>query len=254
MPVAITRPVPRSLAECKLTHVARMPIDVDRAAAQHAAYEHVLRALGCTIERVGAADDLPDSVFIEDTAVVLDEIAILTRPGAPSRRLETDAVGEALAKYRLVWPMKPPATLDGGDVLRLDRTLYVGLSTRTNQEGARQLAEAVRPFGYTVACASVRGCLHLKSAVTALDARRVICNPQWIDPRTFGGCETMFVHAKEPAAGNVLRVGAGVICAAAHERTAAALAECGYEVHPVDVSELAKAEAGVTCCSVILGS
>jgi dimethylargininase len=252
MPIALTRPVPDSLAQCELTHLERTPIDVARAREQHERYEARLQAAGCTVERIEAGHDLPDSVFVEDTAIVLDEIAIVTRPGAPSRVRETAAVAAALAKYRQVVRMVAPATLDGGDVLRLGRALYVGLSTRTNEAGARQLAAAAQPFGYTVRCARVRGCLHLKSAATALDDRIVLCNPEWIDPGTFEGCDTRFVHPGEPFGANVLRIDSIVVTAAAHERTAAALLQQGYDVRPVDVSELAKAEAGVTCCSLMV--
>jgi dimethylargininase len=252
MPVALTRAVPRSLASCELTHLERSPIDVDRAAAQHAQYEAELRRLGCRVEHIDAAHELPDSVFVEDAAVVFDEVAVITRPGARSRQAETAAVGEALSKYRPVERLTAPASLDGGDVLRLGRMIYVGISTRTNVEGARQLGNIASRFGYTLRCARIRGCLHLKSAVTALDDRTVICNPEWIDARTFDGYEACVVDAAEPFAANVLSMGGTVICAAAHERTAAALRARGYDVHAVDVSELAKAEAGVTCCSLIV--
>jgi dimethylargininase len=252
MIVALTRPVPASLANCELTHIERTPIDVDRATRQHERYEDALRSLGCTIERIEPAHDLPDSVFVEDAAIVLDEVAVITRPGAPSRRAEAAGVAAALARFRRLSHMTAPATLDGGDVLLLGRTIYVGISTRTNTEGARQLADAATPFGYTVHCVRVRGCLHLKSAATALADSIVLCNPEWIDPGTFDGCETVFVDRMEPGAGNVLRVGGGVISAAAYEGTALRLCERGYDVRTVDVSELAKAEAGVTCCSLIV--
>jgi dimethylargininase len=252
MPVALTRAVPRSLASCELTHLERSPIDVDRASAQHAEYEEQLRRLGCCVEHIGAAHELPDSVFVEDTAVVFDELAVVTRPGARSRHPETSAVAEALSRHRAIERMSDPASLDGGDVLRLGRMIYVGISTRTNVEGARQLANAAGRFGYSLRCLRVRGCLHLKSAVTALDDRTVLCNPEWVDARTFEGYDAVFVDRGEPFAANVLRIRDAVVCAAAHGRTAAALRARGYDVRPVDVSELAKAEAGVTCCSLIL--
>lgn len=252
MPVALTRAVPRSLASCELTHLERSPIDVDRAAAEHALYEGELRRAGCRVEHIEAAHQLPDSVFVEDTAVIFDELAVVTRPGARSRQPELGPVAAALAPYRAIERLTDPATLDGGDVLRLGRTIYVGISTRTNVEGARQLATAVSALGYTLRCIRVRGCLHLKSAVTALDDRTVLCNPAWVDARSFDGYEAVFVDPAEPFAGNVLRLSDVVICAAAYRRTAAALCARGYEVRTVDVSELAKAEAGVTCCSLIL--
>jgi dimethylargininase len=256
MRIAVTRPVPESLARCELTHLARVPIDVDVAAAQHRQYEEALRALGCTVCRVPPAHDLPDSVFVEDVAIVLDEVAIITRPGAESRRRERDAVAAVLSEHRPLQAIGAPGTLDGGDVLRLGRTLYVGLSTRTNEDGAGQLARHVAPLGYSVECVQTAGCLHLKSAVTALEADRVLCNPDWIDTRVFGHADVdvITVDPAEPHAANVLRLGYTIVCAASHERTAAGLRARGYSVCAVDVSELAKAEAGVTCCSLIIDS
>ena len=252
MPIALTRAVPRNLASCQLTHLQRSPIDVERAAAQHALYEDELRRAGCRIEHIEPAHDLPDSVFVEDTAVIFDEAAVLTRPGARSRQPEIGPVAEALARHRPLVRLTESATLDGGDVLRLGRTIYVGISTRTNAEGARQLADAAGPFGYSLRCVRVRGCLHLKSAVTAVDDRTVICNPDWIDARSFDGYDAIAVDPAEPFGANVLRVRDAVICAAAYERTAALLRAHGYDVRTVDVSELAKAEAGVTCCSLLV--
>ena len=252
MMVALTRAVPDSLAQCELTHLERTPMDVARAAAQHALYEEALRTLGCTVRHVPAAHDLPDSVFVEDIAIVLDEVAVITRPGASSRRPERDGVASVLAEYRPLQWMEPPATLDGGDVLRVGKTLYVGLSTRTNDDGVRMLARGVGPFGYEVKAIRLAECLHLKSAVTALADDRLLCNPLWIDRGLFDGRDAIDVPPTEPHAANILTVGDSIICAAAHERTIDLLSRAGYRVCPVDVSELAKAEAGVTCCSVIL--
>jgi dimethylargininase len=250
--IALTRPVPSSIDRCELTHLERTPIDFQRATAQHEQYESTLQTLGCAIERIDAADDLPDSVFVEDAVVAFDELALITRPGAPSRRGETAGVERAVARHRPIHEMTAPATMDGGDVLRIGRTIYVGISSRTNEEGARQLAAAAAPFGYTVECVRVSGCLHLKSAITSIGDSTALCNPQWVDARVFKGCEVIPVHPAEPFAGNVLRVEASLLCAAAYPRTADVLHRRGYDVHVVDVSELAKAEAGVTCCSVIL--
>jgi len=253
MRIAVTRPVPESLARCELTHLSRAPIDVEVAAAQHRQYEEALRALGCSLRRVPAAHDLPDSLFVEDVAIVLDEIAIVTRPGAASRRPERASVAAVLSEYRPLRSIAAPGTLDGGDVLRLGRTLYVGLSTRTNEDGAQQLARHVEPFGYGVECVQTAGCLHLKSAATAVDSGRVLCNPEWVDPRAFRRVEIVEVDPAEPHAANVLRLGDTILCAARHERTVSALRARGFSVCTVDVSELAKAEAGVTCCSLIIG-
>ena len=223
------------------------------ARAQHQAYEAALAALGCAVEQVPGGEHQPDSVFIEDTAVVLDEVAILTRPGAESRRAEVDAVQTALARYRPIERLSPPATLDGGDVLRIGRRLYVGITGRTNDAGVRQLADVAGRFGYEiVAVDGVGGCLHLKSAVTEVDENVVIVNPAWIDAAVFGGLTCIDVDPAEPFGANVVRVGRRVLCAASAPRTEARLAARGIDTIAVDVSELSKAEGALTCCSVIL--
>jgi dimethylargininase len=231
--------------------VTRTPIDHARAVEQHRDYERALRRLGCTVAHLPATPDLPDSVFVEDTAIVLDEIAVVTRPGAPSRQPETPSVATALARYRRVHSLTAPATMDGGDVLRVGRRLYVAISSRSNDDGVRQLSKMVNPFGYTVESVRVRGCLHLKSAVTAIDREVLLCNPDWVDAEQFDRAAVIGIDPDEPFAANVLRVAGVLLCGAAHPRTAADLRRRGYEVHLVDVSELAKAEAGVTCCSLI---
>src|SRR3954470_10868226 len=146
--IALVRPVPQALVHCQLTYVERTPIDLERARRQHAAYEAALAALGCEIQRIPGADHLPDCVFVEDTAVVLDEIAVITRPGAITRADEIAGVAAALSPLRDLQWIGAPGTLDGGDVLRLGRTLYVGLGARSSRHGADQLQAAVEPFGY----------------------------------------------------------------------------------------------------------
>jgi len=249
--IAVTRPVPASIASCELTHLARTPIDVAHARMQHASYERALAIAGCDVRQLPASDADPDSVFVEDTAVVLDEVAIITRPGAESRRGETAAVADILRPYRNLEALSAPATLDGGDVLRLDRRLLVGVGTRTNQAGVEQLAAIVEPLGFTVMPVTMGQCLHLKSAVTEAAPDVVVINPEWVDAALFKGLHVIEVDASEPHAANVLRLGATVLCAAKYERTNSRLFAAGLDVRTVDVSELAKAEGAVTCCSVI---
>jgi dimethylargininase len=229
----------------------RVPIDIERACAQHASYTAALREAGCRVIELSAAPDLPDSVFVEDTAIVLDEVAIVTRPGAASRRAEVAAVAEELARHRPVARMQPPAALDGGDVLPLGRTLFVGASGRTNAAGVAWLRTAVTPFGYRVVTVQPTGCLHLKTAVTAVAPDLLLVNPRWIDADPFGDVRRIDVSPDEPFAANALLIGARVIHASSFTRTARRLREAGIDVLPVDVSELAKAEGGVTCCSII---
>ena len=251
MLIAITRPVSPSLAKCELTHLAREPIDVARATTQHAAYEHLLGSLGATIVRAPAAPQFPDAVFIEDTAIVLDEVAVLTRPGAPSRQGESAAVAPVLAKYRPLLSIEPPATLDGGDVLRLGRTLYVGRSGRTNQQGIEELQRLVERFDYRVVPVEFTGCLHLKSAVTALADELLLMNPAWISESAFAGCETLHVDPRETYAANALRIADSVVYPSQFPRTRDLLVERGLRVASIDCSELAKAEGAVTCCSLV---
>ncbi len=252
--IALTRAVGPALGRCELSHVERQPIDPELAAAQHAGYEDALRQLGCRVVRVPAAPDLPDAVFIEDTAVVVDELAVITRPGAPSRRAEVDAVGSVLASYRPLRFVEAPATLDGGDVLVVGEDVFVGGSTRTNREGAARLRAVMgEPLGYRVRRVPVEGCLHLKTAVTAVADDTLLLNPRWVDPGSFEGYRLVEVDPAEPFAANVLRVGDALLAAAAHPATRRRLAASGLRVETVDVSELAKAEAGVTCSAIILG-
>jgi dimethylargininase len=254
MTLAITRAVSPSFARCQLTHLERVPIDVDRACEQHAAYEECLRRAGCAVVQLPAGADLPDCVFVEDMAIVLDELAIVTRPGAVSRRAETVAVAAALAMHRPLLTLPAPATLDGGDVLRVGRTLFVGRTARTNAEGVAFLEAAVAPLGYRVVVVPVSGCLHLKSAVTAAGESLLLVQPRWVPPGAFGPeLERVHVDPAEPGAANVLRVRGSVIQPSVFPRTRERLEARGIAVTTVDVSELAKAEGAVTCCSLILG-
>lgn len=250
--LALTRAVSPTLADCELTHLDRTPIDVARAETQHAAYEEALRALGCEVRRVPAAPENPDAVFIEDTAVVLDELAIITRPGAESRRTEVEPVAAALAALRPLQRIEAPGTLDGGDVLVVGSSIFVGRTPRTNDDGIAQLRAAVAPFGYRVIPVDVTGCLHLKSAVTALDHDTVLCNPAWVDPSAFAPKAAALVADDEPSAANVVRVGERLLAASAYPRTNEMLKRRGYSVVTVPADELAKAEGAVTCCSLIV--
>ena len=249
--IAITRAVSASLAQCELTHLSREPVDIGLAERQHAAYEDALRRLGATIIRAEAAPEFPDAVFIEDTAVVLPELAILTRPGAASRRGETAAVRVALMPYRTVVELEAPATLDGGDVLRLGHTLYVGSSTRTNEAGIDAFARIVEPHGYSVVVVAFSGCLHLKSAATAIGENAVVLNPAWVSDQAFGGADVVVVDPDEPYAANVLLLGRRAIHGAEYPETRARLEAHRLDVTPVASSELAKAEGAVTCCSLV---
>lgn len=256
MPVAIVRRPARSLAQsCELTYLERAPIAFDALERQHAAYREALAAAGARVIALDAIEALPDSVFVEDTAVVLDECAILSRPGAVSRQPEPERIAAALAPFRRCEGILAPGTLEGGDVLRIGRTLYVGLTTRTNRAGIEQLAARLSPHGYRVVPVQVHGSLHLKTACTALDAETLLINPAWVDFSVFDGFSKIEVADGEPFAANVLPVGDARLINAAlprtRERVEAFCVRAGLRAIAVDISEFGKAEAGLTCMSLV---
>ena len=252
--IAITREVSPSIAACELTHLPRQPIDLTAARAQHRRYEQALRALGCDVHTLRADPAQPDAVFVEDAAVVFAEVAVITRPGAPARRAETAAVAEALTPYRPQHRLAAPATLDGGDVLRVGRRVYVGLSRRTNRAAVEQLEAVLRPYGYEIHPVPVRGCLHLKSAATEVAAATVLVNPQWVEATTFAGLHVLRVDPDEPYAANGLLVGERLVYPVSFPDTARRLERHDIRLEPVDVSELQKAEGAVTCCSLVFAA
>ncbi|HET7433633.1 MAG TPA: arginine deiminase-related protein [Thermoanaerobaculia bacterium] len=245
--IAITRDVSARIAECELTHLDREPIDVVRASEQHEAYRDALRTLGCEVISLPADDRYPDCVFVEDTAIVLPEFAVLTRPGAESRRGEVDAIADALAPYRRLARLEAPATLDGGDVLVMDDELFVGLSSRTNEAAIAQL----HALGLNVTPVRVHGALHLKSAVTRVASDTLLVNREWIDVTPLS--RFTLIDAVEPSGANAVLLGDTVIYPTAFPETRAKLESRGIRVVGVNASELAKAEGGVTCCSLLVG-
>jgi dimethylargininase len=250
---AFTRAVSPRLPECQLTHLQRMPIDAARAAEQHAAYERALADAGFEIIRLPELRDDPDAVFVEDTALLLDEHAIITRPGAASRLGETESTAAGLAgEFRV--DRVQAGFLVGGDVLRIGRRLYVGISSRTDRHGVNCLSDLVAPIGYEVVEAKLRDCLHLKTGATfagpdAAGIPVLIYDEGSVDPTQFAGVEPLAVV--EPAASNCIRAGDRLILPGGNPRTAALLKKRGFHVVEVDVAELQKAEAGVTCMSLI---
>jgi dimethylargininase len=250
---AFTRALSPRIVDCALTHLERQPIDPDRAARQHAAYEQALRDAGFAVVRLPELAEDPDAVFVEDTAILLGDHAVITRPGAPSRAGEVDSTAEGLAAHFTLHRLDA-GTLDGGDVLRIGRTLYVGLSSRTNTDGVAALRSVAAPLGYEVVAVEPSQCLHLKTAVTfagedAAGTPCILVNPRWVDPALFDGAEP--IRTDEPAAANCLRVGDRLILPSGNPRTAAELRRLGFDLVELDVSELQKAEAGVTCMSLI---
>jgi dimethylargininase len=251
MLIAVTRAVSPTFAECELTHHSRELIDVAAAVAQHACYEQALRSLGVTVVRAPAEPTLPDAVFVEDTALVLDEVAVVTRPGAPSRHAEVESIADVLSDYKPVVRMQPPGTLDGGDVLRVGRKLYVGLSSRTNRDGIAQLRSLLHKWNYEVIPVDIEGCLHLKSGVSLIAEQTLLINPDFVRSDCFASLEVVNVAPEEPDASNALVIGDSVIYPEHHPRTAERLEAAGVRVVRVPCTEIAKAEGGVTCCSLV---
>ncbi len=251
MYVAITRRVSPAVNRCELTYIPREPIDFNRACAQHDQYEDALRSLGVDVITLDAEADLPDSVFVEDVALVLDECAILTNPGAASRHPEISGVEAALTSYRDIHRIRPPATVDGGDILTSGRTIYVGLTHRSTSEAVTQMRAILEPHDYQIRVVGVTGCLHLKSAVTQVGEDTLLINPAWVSKSDFSGTIIIEVDPSEPNAANAVLVGDTIIYPSAFPKTRDRLESAGIKILTVDADELAKAEGAVTCCSLI---
>ena len=255
MLTAITRAVSPTINRCELSFRPRQVIDVPRAGEQHRRYEACLAELGAAVISLPAEPDLPDAVFVEDPAVVVEEVAVMARLGAASRRPEAGSLALVLRQFRPLRWMQAPATLEGGDVVRAGRTLFVGASGRTNAGGVEQLAEALRPFDYEVKPVPVRGCLHLKSACSylgeILGERTMLVNREWADCAALDGYRLVDVPADEPEAANVLTIGDAAMVAVCFPGTARMLEGLGWRVKALDNSELMKAEAGMTCSSLV---
>jgi dimethylargininase len=254
MLIAITRAVSPAILHCELSFIDRQPIDLARARQQHQAYEVLLAKLGAQVVSLPPEPDLPDSMFVEDPAIVLDELAVILPLGTESRRAEARSLALELAKYRKLAYVQLPGTLEGGDVLRIGRKLFVGLTQRSNAEGIRQLTELLQPFGYEVIAVPVKGCLHLKSAVTYLDRNTLLANRAWFDTAPFAAYDWIDVDPAEPHAANALALGGTVIFPASFPRTRGRIGSLDFRVTSLDISELQKAESGLTCSSLLFES
>jgi dimethylargininase len=248
---AITRAVSPAIVNCELSFIPRQPIDLQVAREQHRAYEQLLEKLGVRVLSLPAEPDLPDSMFVEDPAIVLDELAIIFPLGTESRRPEAASLAQAIARFRKLRHVTLPGTLEGGDILSIGHKLFVGVTKRSNAEGIRQLAVIVAPHHYEVIAVPVNGCLHLKSAVTCLDRNRLLANRAWFDPAPFSGYDWIDVDPREPHAANALALGNTIIFPASFPRTRARMEANRCHVTPLDISELQKAESGLTCSSLI---
>lgn len=251
MLTAIIRAVSPAIVRCELSFIDRQPIDLARAQQQHHAYEALLAKLGAKVVSLPAEADLPDSMFVEDPAIVLDEFAVILPLGTETRRREAVSLALELAKYRKLVYVQLPGTLEGGDVLRIGRKLFVGLTKRSNAEGIRQLTEIVKPHGYEVIPVPMTGCLHLKSAVTWIADNTLLANRAWFDTKPFAGCNWIDVDSAEAHAANALAFGGTVIFPASFPLTRERIERMGHRVTPLDISELQKAESGLTCSSLL---
>jgi len=253
MRFAITRDISPRFNECEITHIERTPIDLDIARAQHRGYVDALKKLGCVVLELPAEADLPDSVFVEDTAFILPEAAVITRPGADSRKPETGSIIEALSPHIKLLHIQEPATLDGGDVLVVGKQIFIGLSTRSNNDAIDQLKGMLGEYGYSITGVQLHDCLHLKSAVTRVDDNTLLINKNLVDTEPFTEYELIEVDPSEPHAANCLPIGDSIIFPTSFPKTRTKLEERGFTIVSVEVGELAKAEGAVTCCSLIIG-
>lgn len=250
---AIVRGVPPSFPRALSAAPPDSPIDVAIARAQHAAYVAALVAAGLEVVAVATDDDCPDCCFVEDTAVLVGDAALITRPGAPSRRAEVEPVAAALRGRAEIVRMEAPATLDGGDCLLVGRTFYVGRSGRTNPAGIDRLAEVAGPRGYRVVpLAMPAGILHLKSVCSPLgDA--VLVAEGTLPPSTFAGARVLVVPAGEAHAANAVATGGAALVAAGAPTAQALIESTGLRALPVDTAELRKADGALTCLSIVGG-
>lgn len=251
MLTAITRAVSPAIVNCELSFLPRQPIDLPIVRAQHHSYEQLLEKLGARVVSLPAEANLPDSMFVEDPAIVLDELAVIFPLGTESRRPEAASLAQAIAKFRKLEYVTLPGTLEGGDILPIGRKLFVGLTKRSNAEGIRQLAAILAAHRYDVIPVPVTGCLHLKSAVTSLPGDTLLANRSWFDPTPFSSYDWIDVDPAEPHAANALALGNTIIFPASFPRTRARIEAAGFHVTPLDISELQKAESGLTCSSLI---
>ncbi len=251
MLTAITHTPSPSLSQGELTFLSRQPIDFDKAKRQHASYCDMLRRSGVTVVTFDKNSSFPDSVFVEDTALVLDEIGVIMPMGVASRQKETEFIQTELAKFRNIEHIVLPERIEGGDILCIGKRLYVGLTSRTNAGGVRALEGMVKPYGYNVIGVNVSGCLHLKTGCTALDEHNILINPRWVDSKSFETFNQIVVPDEEPFAANILRIGNIICMHSGFAKTREMVEQSGYEVAVTDISEFQKAEAGLTCMSLI---
>lgn len=254
MLTAVTRAVSPAIVCCELSFIDRKPIDLARAREQHHAYESLLAKLGARVVSLPPEPDLPDSMFVEDPAIVLDEIAVILPLGTESRRPEAASLAQELSKHRRLAYVQLPGTLEGGDVLQIGQKLFVGLTKRSNAEGIRQLGEILGPYGYEIIPVPVTGCLHLKSAVTWIADNTLLANRAWFDTKPFACYDWIDVDPSEPHAANALALDGTIILPESFPKTRGRVGSLDLRITTLDISELQKAESGLTCSSLLFES
>jgi dimethylargininase len=252
--VALVRPPAPSLPQGERSYIGREPIDFTLAQIQYRRYVQAVHDAGAEIVEVPAAPDLPDSVFIEDTALVLDPLAVIARSGAESRRAEAPAVAAVLERYRQVEYTPAPATFDAGDILTIGKTVYVGRSARTNAAAIEFLTRLLRRHDHEVVPVSFRGCLHLKSAVNYLGNDAIVLNPDWIAREVFAEFAQVEVDPGEPMGASALTVGGQLLLSSSYPRTVKRIEARGFKPRVLDLSEFHLAEGGLTCLSIIFSA
>ena len=249
--IAFTRQPAPAIAQCELTYMDRAPIDFQRALAQHQQYEDSLRAMGAEVVTAPADARCPDCVFIEDTALVLDTIAIIGRMRRDSRAPEVSNVEGWLAPQRSIERIEAPGTFEGGDAFVVGTTIFIGESTRTNAAGIDQVRSMAARDGYTVVPVKTPGCLHLTTGASRLTDETVLVNPNWVDVTAMQGVNIVETHEDEPWGANTLRLGHQTLMGDCFPRTRERLEAMGIQTRTTDISEFMKAEAGLTCMSLL---
>jgi dimethylargininase len=250
MAIAITRNISSSISNCELTFLSRQKIDISKAIEQHLTYKACLTQLGAQVITLPTEPQFPDEVFIEDTAIVVDELAVITRMGTPTRRLETRAVSEFLVKYRPLKYIISPSTIEGGDVIRTDRTLYVGISGRTNEHGVMVLRNILAPYDYRVIAVHVNGCRHLSTGCSYIDHKTMLANTSWVDTSQMAELEVIEAPKTEPWAANVVKMGEVILMPNCFPQTQRLIEDRGFRVKTLDISEFQKAEGGLSSLSI----
>jgi dimethylargininase len=249
--IALTRGISAGIDRCEVSFIDRVAIDLQKMKQQHRAYEEMLRSMGYEVIQIPADDSCPDCCFIEDTALLLDEIAVITYPGSVARRGEVPGVVPTIEKYRKTLRIEPPATLEGGDVLRIGRNLYVGLTQRTNPEGVDALRTLVAPYCYKVTAVPTPGALHMKSVCTAADDRTIVADPRRVDVSPLRDYDMIEIAPEEWMGGDLLPINGTLWMIEGFPKLKSALEARGFNVRTLNMSEFLKAEAGLTCLSLL---